>query len=479
MSFVSYLFLIFFPLVTLGYFALPHRWRWCWLLAASCYFYMAFIPVYILILFFTITIDYFAGIAIEDSNGPKRRAFLIASILANVGVLAFFKYFNFFESNIAALAELLHLPYSSTGLNIILPIGLSFHTFQSLSYTVEVYRGNQKAERHPGIFALYVMFYPQLVAGPIERPQNLLTQFRSHHQYDNARVIDGLRLMLWGFFKKIVIADRLAVCVNLVYAHPNDYHGWPIIVATYLFALQIYCDFSGYTDIARGAAQVMGFNLMLNFRRPYFATSVADFWKRWHISLSTWFRDYLYIPLGGSRVGTSRLYSNLLVVFLVSGLWHGASWTFVIWGGLNGIYLVSSLITQSWRQKFTEVTGLAKAPYLLHFLRIIFTFHLILISWFFFRATSLQDLWTLLGYMSQIKNSVPLVFDLAADHGLALTLGAVGVLFFFELGQELGLTKRNWQMTPIFVRWLAYAGLALAIMNFGIFEDVPFIYFQF
>jgi D-alanyl-lipoteichoic acid acyltransferase DltB (MBOAT superfamily) len=297
MLFNSIQFLIFFPAVTALYFGLPHRLRWAWLLAASCYFYMAFMPSYILILGFTIVIDYFAGLAIENAEGRRRKLFLAASLAANVGVLVVFKYFNFLNANLKGLAEALRWNYPVESLAILLPIGLSFHTFQAMSYTIEVYRGAQPAERHFGIYALYVMFYPQLVAGPIERPQNLLHQFREVHRFDYERVASGLRLMAWGFFKKIVVADRLAVPVNLVYGEPEKHTGLALLVATYFFAYQIYCDFSGYTDIARGAARVMGFELMKNFDRPYAARSVAEFWTRWHISLSTWFKDYLFFPL--------------------------------------------------------------------------------------------------------------------------------------------------------------------------------------
>ncbi len=325
-------FAIFFIIVTLLYFAVPHKYRWLLLLLSSCYFYMCFIPVYILILGFTIVVDYFAGIFLEIKNTAKRKYFLIASLIANIGVLAVFKYYNFINEN---LTIILHgtgfhnpIPY----LSILLPIGLSFHTFQAMSYTIEIYRGNLKAERHFGIYALYVMFYPQLVAGPIERPQNLIHQFYEKHIFDYQRITDGLKLMAWGLFKKVVIADRLAILVNQVYDNPTNYKGLPLIFATIFFSFQIFCDFSGYSDMAIGAAKVMGFKLMTNFNRPYSSKSISEFWKRWHISLSTWFRDYLYISFGGNRVSIPRWYFNLFFVFLVSGLWHGAKWTFVIWG---------------------------------------------------------------------------------------------------------------------------------------------------
>ena len=333
MLFNSIPFLVFYPVVTLLYFILPQRWRWAILLAASATFYMAFVPSYILILFFTILVDYNAGLWIERSAGHRRRFFLVLSLVANIGVLAFFKYFNFMNANLRELAHFLHWNYPVPLLQILLPIGLSFHTFQSMSYTVEVYRGRQAAEKHLGILALYVLFYPQLVAGPIERPQNLIHQFREVHRFDEDVFLSGVRLMLWGLFKKCVIADRLALYVSQVYDHPFQYRGLPLLVATVFFSVQIYCDFSGYSDVAIGSARSMGFRLMQNFNRPYGADSVPEFWRRWHISLSTFFRDYLYIPLGGNRTAPARWCSNIMLTFLISGLWHGAAWNYILWGG--------------------------------------------------------------------------------------------------------------------------------------------------
>src|SRR4029079_15792055 len=362
MTFNSLEFVFFFILVSTAYFILPYKHRWFLLLAASCYFYLAFVPIYIFILAFTIIIDYFAGRAIENAQGRKRKLYLIISLVANIGVLAIFKYYNFLNENLTALLGSFHVKNPAPIIKILLPIGLSFHTFQAMSYTIEVYRGHQNAERHFGIYALYVMFYPQLVAGPIERPGNLLHQFRQRHDFDSGRVASGLSLMLWGFFKKIVIADRLALYVNLVYNDPGQHTGSTFILATIFFAFQIYCDFSAYSDIAIGAAQVMGFKLMTNFRRPYFSSSISEFWTRWHISLSTWFKDYLYVPLGGNRVSRPRLYANLLVTFLVSGLRHGARWTFVVWGALHGAYLIVSLATERIRGRARESLGLAGRP---------------------------------------------------------------------------------------------------------------------
>jgi alginate O-acetyltransferase complex protein AlgI len=327
-------FIAFFLIVTPLYYLLPHKFRWFHLLVASCWFYMAFVPIYIVILFGTIIIDYVAGILIEQARGNTRKHYLVVSLVANIGVLFVFKYYNFFIGNIND-ASGLSIPL----LTILLPIGLSFHTFQAMSYTIEVYRGNQKAEKHFGIYALYVMFYPQLVAGPIERPQNILHQFHERKYFSYENVVNGLKMIAWGMFKKVVIADRLAVYVNEVFDHHAQYEGIPVIMACVFFALQIYLDFSAYSDIALGCAKTLGFDLMVNFRSPYFARSIAEFWSRWHISLSTWFRDYLYIPLGGNRISKKRTVLNQFIVFMISGFWHGANWTFVFWGFLHGTYV--------------------------------------------------------------------------------------------------------------------------------------------
>ena len=484
MLFNSLAFLVFFPIVTAIYFAVPYRFRWIPLLAASCYFYMAFIPVYILILFFTIAVDYVAGIAIEDSTGRRRRLFLLASIAANVGVLAFFKYFNFLNANLAELASFIHWNYPIGSLGIILPIGLSFHTFQSLSYTIEVYRGKYRAERHLGIFALYVMFYPQLVAGPIERPQNVLPQLHQKHDFDYRRVTDGLKLMAWGFFKKVVIADRVAILVNHVYAQPAAYEGLPLIVATVLFAYQIYCDFSGYSDIALGSAQVMGIRLMKNFDSPYSSASISEFWRRWHISLSTWFRDYLYIPLGGNRVAKWRWYTNLMVTFLVSGLWHGANWTFVAWGALHGTYLVTSIWTESVRRSFTRAIGLDRFPTLHDTVRVFVTFALACFAWIFFRAANVGDAihvaTHLFSGLSFSAESFSALFGLGLDRfEVLITVLAIAVLELVQWLQRHGRLAPGLETQPVVVRWAAYYALIVAILVFGAFTQAEFIYFQF
>ena len=439
---------------------------------------MVLVPEYILILFFLILVDYAAGIFIERSGGARRRSLLIASLVANVGMLGVFKYFNFVDQNLVALFNSLGLPYVASNLHIILPIGLSFHTFQSMSYTIEVFRGRQKAEYHLGIYACYVLFYPQMVAGPIERPYNLLRQFREEKSFDYQRVADGLKLMMWGLFKKWVIADRLAILVNQVYGSPGDYAGWPLLLATYAFAFQIYCDFSGYSDIAIGAAQVMGFKLMTNFNRPYFAKSIGEFWKRWHISLSTWFRDYLYIPLGGNRVSRWRWYFNLFFVFLVSGLWHGANWTFVIWGGLHGFYLIFSIWTEKLREAIARSVGLTRHPALRKWLRVFTTFHLVLLSWVFFRAKSVSQVWFILTHMFSLPAMPNLNLGL---HGLDIpvVLTALLIMETVHLLQRRGPVRHLLAGRPAWVRWSVYGAATLMILLFGEFTSTDFIYFQF
>lgn len=459
MLFNSVQFIFFFITVTTLFYLLPHKFRWMLLLLSSCYFYMAFVPIYILILGFTIVIDYFAGIYIENSSGHRRKVFLIVSLIANISVLCVFKYYNFINENIGSV-----FPY----LAILLPIGLSFHTFQAMSYTIEVYRGNQKAERNFGIYALFVMFYPQLVAGPIERPQNLLHQFHEKHEFSLERVSSGLKQMLIGFLKKLVIADRIGIYVDTIYNNSATQSGQSLACATVFFAFQIYCDFSAYSDIAIGAARVMGFDLMKNFNRPYLATSVSQFWRRWHISLSTWFKDYVYIPLGGSKVKSKVLvYRNLLIVFLISGLWHGANWTYVVWGALNGVLL----IIESMIPKSSKRDNLIKTA-----LKTIFTFSLICITWVFFRASNITDAVSILGKIIRFEG--PFYPGNPKDHFYYACV-AIMALMFFEFITEYKPHLYKLLPNTLVARYCYYTLVAMIIMLFGVFSEGQFIYFQF
>jgi alginate O-acetyltransferase complex protein AlgI len=480
MLFNSIEFAIFFPAVVAMFFFSPQRWRVTLLLAASCFFYMAFIPAYILILLVTILIDYFAGMYIERVEGRKKKALLWLSIVSTCTVLFIFKYFGFFANTFEGLAGLFGWRLPSTVVKTILPIGLSFHTFQSLSYVVEVYRGNQKAERDFIIYATYVMFFPQLVAGPIERPQNLLHQFREWHELNYNNVTCGLKRMAWGFFKKLVVADRLALYVNDVYGAPRDYNGLQLTIATFFFAYQIYCDFSGYSDIAIGAAQVLGFRLMENFRTPYYSLSVSEFWQRWHISLSTWFRDYVYIPLGGSRVSTKRYITNLLVTFGISGLWHGASWTYVWWGLLNGLYLVMGWLTKDWRNRFFRAIGLAEHTLIRKTIMLVSTFLLTCLAWIVFRARNMGDAVYVTTHLMRGWD----FGSIGTQQFLLRQLPvAVGAIFALEVGQllwqsELSVPSLVGRL-PLPARWAAYAAFVMLVLMFGIYRNSQFIYFQF
>jgi alginate O-acetyltransferase complex protein AlgI len=476
MIFNSLHFLFYFIAISLSFYALPHRWRWLLLLLASCYFYMAFVPEYLLILLFTIVIDYIAGIYLEKTTGPTKRWLLIISIISNVGILAVFKYFDFFTENLNALTQLVtgragtfqNLDnFMGLGVKILLPIGLSFHTFQAMSYTIEVYRGAQKAERHFGIYALYVMFYPQLVAGPIERPQNILYQFHQKISYNWANIKEGLMRMAWGFFKKVVIADRLGLMVDAAYQHNSieSTSGLTLAAATVFYAIQIYCDFSGYSDIAIGSAKVMGFNLMDNFQSPYFSKSIAEFWRRWHISLSTWFRDYLYIPLGGSKMGKIITYRNTLIVFLLSGLWHGNRWNFVIWGALHGLYLIvgqikNGVLGQKW--------GSQKYP-ILHWA---LTFVLVMLAWVFFRAENLTDALQILSNIVTLKGGMAFKAALHTNE-LLFSVLLIALLHLKEYFWPKINTEKNQQF------YLLIGALALLCYFFGVFNAKQFIYFQF
>ena len=488
MLFNSFAFLVFFPIVTILYFLLPHKLRWFHLLVASCIFYMAFVPIYILILFGTIIIDYIAGILIENATGPRRKWLLVMSIVANVGVLSVFKYYNFFIGNIDAGFHLLHINGSLKPLGILLPIGLSFHTFQAMSYTIEVYRGNQKAERHMGIYALYVMFYPQLVAGPIERPQNLLHQFHEEHTLDYDNVARGMRLILWGMIKKVVIADRIALTVDPIFDHPGIYSGITIVMASIFFGFEIFCDFSGYSDIAIGAARVMGFHLMTNFNMPYYARSIGEYWKRWHISLSTWFKDYLYISLGGNRVSVPRMYFNTFFIFLVSGFWHGANWTYIAWGALHGVYMVFGLMTRKVRNSFVDKIGLSRIHWLHNTINVMTTYALISIGWFFFRANNIKESFYIFKKVALIPREIATIIKTGKIAFLNLPglysyiMPCVALIVFLEAAHIVQVRYRladTFGKRPAYVRWTMYYSGLLFLWYFGVFDQHRFIYFQF
>ena len=468
MLFNSLHFLIFFPIILILYFSIPHKFRWMVLLAGSYYFYMSWKAEYIILIMISTLVDYIAGIQIYNAQSKlKKKIFLGLSLFINLGLLFTFKYFNFFSESTRELLNHFAIPMDPITLKVLLPIGISFYTFQTISYTIDIYRGKIKPEKHLGIFAVYVSFFPQLVAGPILRARDFLPQFYVKHKFEYVRAVEGARLILWGFFKKMVIADTLATTVNMIYATPSSYSGPYLIIATVFFAIQIYCDFSGYTDIAIGAARMMGFNLKQNFRAPYLSKSIGEFWKRWHISLSTWFRDYVYIPLKGNRVSVPRWYFNILITFIVSGLWHGSSFNFIIWGLLHGLYLIVEIT-------FQPITSKIKINhYVRRFLAIAWTFILVNIGWVFFRADSISDAVYILTHMFTNIGEVII--------GGVLIFVVIFILFIMDLiytNQKMILYWNRLNKVML-LRWLVYIGLVLELLLFGINKSVEFVYFQF
>jgi alginate O-acetyltransferase complex protein AlgI len=485
-------FALFFPAVVFLYFAIPPRRRTLLLLGASCLFYMAFIPAYILILAVTIAIDYAAGMWLERTSGGARRVLLVTSIVATCAVLFVFKYFRFFTDNFVSLAQLFGWQVHSPAIEIILPIGLSFHTFQSLSYVIEVYYRRQKAEHNFVAYATYVMFFPQLVAGPIERPQNLLHQFWETHEYDHVRVTSGLKRMAWGFFKKLVVADRLALYVNDVYAAPTRFNGLQLTVATLFFAYQIYCDFSGYSDIAIGAARVLGFRLTENFRTPYWSRSIADFWRRWHISLSTWLRDYIFLKLSfvlSRRLALVRwlgagqdvwVYAGAtMTTMLLGGLWHGANWTYVVWGGLQGLYLVAGTLTKPLRSRFYRVLRVRRDSRVRALIGIGTTFGMTCVAWTVFRARSTADAWYILTHLWRGWDPSAIATEQFLLRQMPVAILSIAFVEWVQWAHgRVSLTRQVGRL-PVLFRWPAYAGFVLAVVLFGVYTGSQFIYFQF
>ena len=472
MVFNSIAFVVFLPIVVLLFYLLPHKWRWLMLLAASCVFYMWFVPKYILILLVTIVIDYSAGLLMERyADQPrKKKSFMIISIVSTLTVLIVFKYLNFLTENLDLLCASLGFQ-THLMTHILLPIGLSFHTFQSMSYVIEVYRGHQKAERHFGYYSLYVMFFPQLVTGPIERPGNLLRQLHEKKEFRYENISKGMRLILFGFFVKMVVADHLGEYVDEVYGHLDEYNSWSVLGCMVFYSFQIYCDFFGYSTIALGSAKLMGFDITDNFRSPYLSKNIAEFWHRWHISLSTWFRDYVYIPLGGSRVKFGRWVFNILVVFVLSGIWHGAAWTFLLWGFAHGLlHVIEKALRQRmpakesapiWRKTLVNVLCVAK------------TFVLVTLFWVIFRATDIQHLKAIF-VTACTKFDTGLMMNVKPGMWLYL-----GLLILFDVLLRNTRFDAWCDNKPLALRWAIYAVLVFMTICCSSVANFPFIYFQF
>ena len=508
MLFNSFQFLIFFPIVLLGYYLIPKKIRHFWLLLASYYFYMCWNAKYALLILLSTVITYASGRLLEairekgvksPADAPaaslpdgvtRRMKWVVAgSFLTNLGILFFFKYANFFFSVLAQAFAAAHIALNMPQFDVLLPVGISFYTFQALSYTMDVYRGEIRAEKDFFRYALFVSFFPQLVAGPIERSKNLLSQLREPKPFTLQAAFDGILLMLWGYFLKIVVADRLALFVDTIYADPINYGGTYLILATILFAAQIYCDFAGYSIIAMGAAEILGIKLTENFNAPYFATSVAEFWRNWHISLTTWFRDYLYFPLGGSRRGTLRKYRNIMIVFLVSGLWHGASFTYVLWGGINGLYQVLGEIFKPVRKKVSSLLHLNPRSLGSRIVATLWTFFLIDVTFIFFRTGRLKETMTVIKQIVTVHNPGVLFTGELYDCGLDrrnfwFAIITVAIILSVDFCKHRGITIRG-----VIARqdaWFKCVFVALAIvflLTFGkygpAYDAANFIYFQF
>jgi len=473
MLFNSIDYFIFLPLVGLLYFILPFKYRWILLLGASYFFYMSWKAEYIVLIITSTIVDYYCGLQMgKIPEKKKRKPFLYLSIIVNLGILFTFKYYNFFNSSVSEVFSDLNINYNTPVSSLILPIGISFYTFQTMSYSIDVYNDKIKPEKHFGIFALFVTFFPQLVAGPIERAGHLLKQFKVSHPFKVANLTLGGQLIVWGLFKKVVIADRLAIFVDNVYDQPYDHSGISQLLATVFFAFQIYCDFSGYSDIAIGSARLLGFDLMQNFRQPYFSKSISEFWSRWHISLSTWFRDYLYIPLGGNRTVKWRWYYNLMITFLVSGLWHGANWTFVVWGFIHGFFILCEKLINYDKlgsEKFSKI------------LKISLNFVIVLLAWVYFRANTITDANFIITNIitSQYSN----IYTSIADVGMSkpdIIASILLIIFllaidFFQKSQ----TKYVFYGWPRIVKWAIIYLMIFSIIFIGIDGENQFIYFQF
>lgn len=514
MLFNSIEFCFFFPIISILYFFCTHKIckniiSQILLLAASLFFYACWNPSYLALILISVAITYLSGIYMEKHEA-KKKIILTFSLVSNLAILFFFKYYNFFADSVHSACTFLGCEINIPNFNVLLPVGISFYTFQALGYSIDVYNGKISAEKNFITYALFVTFFPQLVAGPIERTKNLLDQFKIDYKIDYDRITSGLKLCAWGYFKKVVVADRLAIYVNGIYNNVDGATGSALVLATFFFAFQILCDFSGYSDIAIGVSRILGFKLMKNFNRPYFSKSIPEFWRRWHISLSTWFKDYLYIPMGGNRCGTVRRYFNLFTTFFVSGIWHGAAWHYIIWGALHGVYQIIGISTSKFRSKIglkTKVlvedastkTGVrAKRPW--QYIQILITFVLTCYAWMFFRANSFRsalkitkkfiiipkELWEfLMNCRVNFKSSLRELFVpflSKSGYGFSEVFAAfilIAILFSVDLITRktegvILIKKQKW-----YIRWLLYYSITCAILFLGTSGKSEFIYFQF
>jgi len=471
--FNSFTFPIFLAAVLVLYFVLAHRWQNRMLLLASYLFYGTWDPRFLSLLLLSTCVDYACARKMGKGQG-KRKMLLWVSMVTNLGILGFFKYCNFFVESAADLLAVFGLETSPPVLQVLLPVGISFYTFQSMAYTIDVFRGRQEAHRDFVGFALYVSYFPQLVAGPIERSQRLLTQISKPRVVTWENVGSGVQLIVMGYLKKVAIADSVAPYVNGAFDDPSGHSGAFLLLSVYLFAIQIYGDFSGYSDIARGVSRILGIDLVINFKQPYLSRNITEFWRRWHISLSSWLRDYLYIPLGGNRAGDWKTYRNLMVTMLLGGLWHGASWNFVIWGGLHGLYLAGHKFLRRGQKVGMEKRPSGWGEWGRFLVGVLCTFHLVCLAWIFFRAETLAGAWDFLtgiftnGFVFDFAFRAPVVF-------FYLALVLLVDLGCWWRGRETPVTS---SCRPGF-RGLVYGAMLFIILFIGEPNGEPFIYFQF
>ena len=493
MQFTSYSFMLFFPIVLLIYFIVPKKLRELWLLITSLYFYMCWNVTYIILILLSIVITYTCARIVDSCDDKYKKPVMILGLVVNFGILFFFKYYGFTIDSINAVCQKLSIGTINSKFDVLLPVGISFYTFQAVGYTIDVYRKDIKAEKNFIRYALFVSFFPQLVAGPIERSKNILSQFEGLSKkklWDFDRIKSGAFLLVWGYFLKMVIADRISVIADEVFDRYYAYGTLILFVGAAAFAFQIYCDFLSYSTIAIGAAKIMGFKLMDNFDTPYFAMSIKEFWHRWHISLSTWFKDYLYIPLGGNRCSKVKKYRNLMITFLVSGLWHGANWTYVMWGGLHGFYQIVGDLLEPVRKKFRTLYNTNENSFGYKLGRIVGTYVLTVFAWIFFRAQTISDAFSFIGRMFTHFDPWTVfdqsIFSLGLDfremHILIMSLVLLFAVGIVRYKKRQGLDEFVCSQGPIFQAVTMYL-LILIIIIFGKYgpsEDLKaFLYFQF
>ncbi len=487
MIFNSFHFLLFLPIVVGLYFATPFRWRWLFTLLASYYFYMCWKPEYAFLIVVSTSIDYFTGLKMNQcETKQQRRPYMLISLFSNLGLLLLFKYFNFFNDSARAVFDQFNIFYNVPEFRLFLPVGISFYTFQTLSYSIDIYRGTAKAEQHFGYFALFVSFWPQLVAGPIERSNDLMPQLKKKFDFNYLRAKEGLIRILWGFFKKVVVADRLSIFVQEVYQNPGEHGGFAVVLATWMFAFQVYCDFSGYCDIAIGSARIMGYNLTDNFKTPYFSKTVREFWQRWHITLSFWIRDYLYFPLGGSRVNYRRLMYNTMLTFALMGLWHGANWTFVLFGVTHGILLSLRRTTDKFMPNLKLNLG-PNLKWLTSFLTMFWVFNLTSIPDIFFCSRNVSESFVIIQSIFTVPNTTHALIHNSlegSDSIVQFALSWIFIAFLLVMDFKMYLVgdqtiEERIVSKPLLIRWSFYLGMLLLIGWFAMVNKAAFIYFQF